>query len=101
MCMVLRIINAFFLSATDNGKNLDELYRILTEPQIGFGDPFNGDTTMPRHGYGLKKGVIPIYIAVVLHRLKQYLVIKNKSDEIKITTDLLNSINEAPQNYTV
>lgn len=101
MCMVLRIINAFIVSANNNGKNFSELYDILTEPQFGFGDPYNGDTTMPKHGYGLKKGVIPIYIAAVLHHLKKYIVIKNKTDEVKITADLLNSINEAPENYTV
>ncbi len=101
MCMVLRVINAFLSSASNQGKSFSELYKILTEPQNGFGDPYNGDTTMPRHGYGLKKGVIPIYIAAVLHHLKKYVVIKNKTDEVKITADLLNSINESPENYTV
>ena len=49
----------------------------------------------------MKKGVIPIYIAAVLHHMKKYIVIKNKTDEVKITADLLNSINEKPKNYTV
>ena len=56
--------------------------------------------TLPEFGYGLKKGVIPIYIAVVLHFLKKYLVIKHKNEEVKITADLLNSINENPKTFT-
>jgi hypothetical protein len=54
----------------------------------------------PEFGFGLKKGVIPIYIAVVLHFYKEYLVIKNKSGEVRITADLLNSINETPKLFT-
>jgi hypothetical protein len=42
----------------------------------------------------MKKGIIPIYIAVVLHHFKKYVVIKNRNDEVKITTELLNNINE-------
>lgn len=101
LSLVLRIMKEFFATATNEGKNFSELYRVLTEPVIGFGVPYNDDTSLPSHGYGLKKGVIPIYLAVVLHDIKKHLVIKNKSSELKITADLLNSINETPENYTV
>lgn len=101
MRLVLRVIKEFLTTSNNQGKNFGELYKILTEPQIGFGTPYNGDTTLPSHGYGLKKGIIPIYLAVVLHDIKKHLVIKNKSGELKITADLLNSINETPENYTV
>ena len=101
MSLVLRIIKEFLITAKSNGKNFGELYKALTAPQIGFGVPYNGDTTLPSHGYGLKKGVIPIYLAVVLHDIKKYIVIKSKSGELKITADLLNSINESPENYNV
>lgn len=67
------------------GKSFIDLYNILT---------------LPKYGYGIKKGVIPIYIAVVLHHFKAHLVIKNKNEEVKITTDLLNSINENPKFFT-
>lgn len=101
MALVLRVIKEFLTATSDNVQNFGVLYRILTEPQIGFGMPYKGDASLPSHGYGLKKGVIPIYLAVVLHDIKQHLVIRNKSGEVKITVDLLNSINEAPENYTV
>ena len=79
-------IQTFFNNAnTVEGQNFKVLYDTLT---------------LPQYGYGIKKGVIPIYIAVVLHFFKKYLVIKNRNDEVKITADLLNSINENPQDYT-
>jgi hypothetical protein len=87
MANTLRVIQEFFNGANANGgRNFKELYDRLT---------------LPEFGYGLKKGVIPIYIAVVLHFFKKYLVIKNKNNEVKITADLLNSINENPKAFTV
>lgn len=101
MSLVLRVIKEFFEATDNQGKSLGALYKILTEPQIGFGNPYNGDTTLPSHGYGLKKGVIPIYIAVVLHAYKKHTVVKSKGEELRITVDLLNSINESPNDFTL
>lgn len=82
----LREIQEFFNDANANeGKNFKDLYERLT---------------LPEFGYGIKKGVIPIYIAVVLHFFKKYLVIKSRNEEVKITADLLNSINENPKAFT-
>jgi len=86
MRVVLSVINEFLGGANSRGRNFKELYDTLT---------------LPQNGYGIKKGVIPIYIAAVLHHHKKYIVIKNRTDEVKITPDLLNSINESPQTYTV
>lgn len=84
---MLTQISLFFAGANSTiGQNFKDLYDILT---------------LPIHHIGLKKGVIPIYIAVVLHGFKKYAVIKYKSDEVKITTELLNSINENPEAYRV
>ncbi|KUO71713.1 MAG: hypothetical protein APF77_07885 [Clostridia bacterium BRH_c25] len=86
MVNVLREIQEFFNGANANeGRNFKELYDRLT---------------LPEFGYGMKKGVIPIYIAVVLHFFKKYLVIKSRNQEVKITADLLNSINENPKAFT-
>jgi len=85
MAKVLREIQEFFNDAnTNKGKNFKDLYDILT---------------LPKYGYGMKKGVIPVYIAVVLHFFKKYLVIKHRNEEVKITADLLNSINENPKDF--
>jgi len=86
MANTLREIQEFFTNANSNeGKNFKDLYDRLT---------------LPEFGYGMKRGTIPIYIAVVLHFFKKYLVIKNKTEEVKITADLLNSINENPKAFT-
>jgi hypothetical protein len=84
--LLLIIQNFFTESSNSKGKNFKELYDILI---------------LPRYGYGIKKGVIPIYIAVVLHSFKKYMVIKAKNDEVNISADLLNSINENPGNFSV
>ncbi|NLX64373.1 MAG: hypothetical protein GX022_06345 [Clostridiaceae bacterium] len=87
MANTLRVIQEFFNGANSNtGRSFKELYDILT---------------LPEYGYGLKKGVIPIYITVVLHFFKKYLVVKYKDKEVNITVDLLNSINENPEEYVV
>lgn len=56
--------------------------------------------TSPEAGIGLKRGVIPIYIAVVLHSMKKDIVLRYKNEEVKISSDLLNSINENPDDYS-
>lgn len=84
MAKVLQEIQKFLIEASEKGKCFKDLYDKLT---------------LPKHGYGMKKGVIPIYIAVVLHFYKQHLVIKHNNQEVKINVDLLNSINENPNEF--
>ena len=84
--LLLIIQNFFNKSSTTEGKNFKELYDTLT---------------LPEYGYGIKKGVIPIYIAVVMHSFKKYMVVKTKDNEINISVDLINSINENPEKFTV
>jgi hypothetical protein len=84
---MLQTIHDFFIGANDdNGRNFEELYNLLTSS---------------KNGIGLKYGIIPIYIAVVLHFIKGDLIIKNNDREEKLTPDLLNKINENPQDYSV
>jgi len=56
---------------------------------------------LPEHGIGLKRGIIPIYIATVLHLNKKNLVIMHGNKEERITPDLLNGINERPPDYSI
>jgi hypothetical protein len=84
---MLAMIQNFFMGANVGGG---QSFRVLYDTLI-----------LPQNGIGLKKGVIPIYIAVVLHLCKKNLVIKNKDNEVRITADLLNSINENPDEYSV
>lgn len=57
--------------------------------------------TLHENGFGLKYGVIPIYIALVLHLYKNNLVILYHGNEAKITPELINGINESPHEYSV
>lgn len=84
---VLSIIKEFFRSTIETGeKTFTELYNTLTNPECGI---------------GLKKGVIPIYVAVVLNTVKKDLIFKQNGNEIRLTADLLNAINEKPELYSV
>lgn len=88
MTDMLREISRFFTitAARHGGANFSELYDILTNYENGF---------------GLKLGVIPIYIALVLHLYKKNLAIIYRNNEVRITPELLNDINESPDEYTV
>lgn len=81
---VLTEINNFFKNS--NSTSLAELYDVLTKPE---------------HHIGLKKGVIPVFLSVVLNGLKQYVVIYKNGNEIEIGAELLTAINESPADYTV
>ena len=84
---MLHTIQDFFARAGVNGEqNLGDLYELLTSH---------------KNGIGLKLGVIPIYIATVLHLHRNNIVIKRGTVEQKLSADLLNLINDAPQNYSV
>ena len=88
MTDMLAEISRFFTvtAAQHGGAEFSELYYILTNYENGF---------------GLKAGLIPIYIALVLHLYKKNLVILYRGNEVKITPELLNSINESPAEYSV
>ncbi len=87
MRKVIQVISDFFRDTAINGEmSFSVLYDRLTSVQ---------------YGIGMKRGVIPIYIAVVLNAVKKDIVIRYKNEEVKITSDLLNSINEIPADYSV
>ena len=73
-------------AAKKGGANFQTLYETLT---------------LYENGFGLKYGVIPIYIALVLRHCKMNLVILYRGSEVKITPELLNGINENPCEYSV
>lgn len=84
---MLSVIDDFFMSATnDSGSSFSLLYDALTLPG--------------QQGIGLKRGVIPIYIAVILHKYKKNIVITSHGQEMKLSADLLNSINENPDGFS-
>ncbi|MDR0917859.1 MAG: hypothetical protein LBM93_01200, partial [Oscillospiraceae bacterium] len=83
---VLSIINDFFSSKDGRPSYFKDLYYILTSSEKGI---------------GLKKGLIPLFIAVILHSKKSDIIIKHKNSEVKLTADLLDYINIKPEEYSV
>ena len=84
---ILTVIQDFFSkTAVEGEKSFSELYHQLTSFE---------------YGIGMKKGAIPIYIAVVLHDIKQHLIFKCNGTEIRISADSLNTINLKPEAYSV
>jgi hypothetical protein len=78
-------IKSFFLKTSNVGKrSFKDLYDILTRPE---------------YHIGLKKGVIPIFVAVVLHTMKNHVVIVRGGREMEINARLLDSINAKPEEY--
>ncbi len=84
---LLTEIDCFFSSKeAKQGVSMEKLYDILT---------------LPQYGYGIKKGLIPIFLAVVLHSKQKYLVLTTNDREIPFTADSLNNVNEAPYHFKV
>lgn len=86
MKSMISVIREFFNNTALNGEaSFTELYKKLT---------------LPEYHIGLKRGVIPIYIALVLHFIRKDIVISYKGTEVKINATTLNSINDTPELYS-
>ena len=72
----------------------------ITKGNTSFGVLYN-KLTAADYGIGLKKGVIPILLALVIHEIKNDIVISDFNGELKISSETLNKINEKPANYFV
>lgn len=82
---VLKVIVDFIFEAKEKGEIcFSELYSRLT---------------LGKYGIGLRKGLIPIYIATVFHEYKQHIIIKDKIDEVPLSLDVLIQINADPSGF--
>ena len=55
----------------------------------------------PEYHIGIRKGLIPIYIAAVLHEYKQRIVLKEGDEQIALNADALVQINADPAGYSI
>lgn len=84
---LLAFIKEFMLKATSSPKSLGELYKQLTGAEFG---------------YGLKKGVVAIYLVVVIEAyFRGHVVITKKGREIPLNPVLFNEIDNAPDLYSI
>ncbi|MGL4450097.1 MAG: hypothetical protein ACRCTZ_02760 [Sarcina sp.] len=86
---VLEKINDFILTSEIEKKSLKDLYKILTEVDSKI---------------CMRKGIIPIYIAYALKKLKNDIVISlgaKSSKEVDLNYEIINNINETPEDYYI
>ena len=79
-------INAFILDARAAGGKISfaQLYERLCSPN---------------RNIGLRKGLIPIYLAAVFHTYKKELIIQDKFTQVPLTADTLLQINANPSGF--
>lgn len=84
---MLETIENFVLSARHNERiSFDDLYATLT---------------LPEYHIGLRKGLIPIYLAAVIHEYKQQIVILDKYGQVPTSADVLLQINSEPSSFSL
>lgn len=84
---MLQTIEAFIIEARQNGHaSFTVLYDRLTSPE---------------HHIGLRYGVIPIYIAAVMHNYRQQTMINDRFGPVQTTVDVIVQINSNPGDFTV
>lgn len=84
---MLETIENFVLSARQNKRvGFDVLYESLIQPE---------------HHIGIRKGLIPIYLAVVLHEYKQQVIILDGHGQVPTSADVLLQINSTPAAFSL
>lgn len=81
---ILCIINEFIDSCSDNKQLLVGLIKKLVEKP-----------------YGMREGVIPIYLSYILSKRKEDIVVYFSKMEVQITSDIVINMCEAPQDYSL
>lgn len=80
------VIKEFFAHAEKNEISFYELFELLVKPENGF---------------GLRRGVIPLYIAAVLSSFAKNAVLKKSGIEVPVSAQTLAEIAENPQEFSV
>lgn len=68
--------------------------------QMNFGELYHRLTSAEYH-IGLRKGLIPIYVAAVLHEFKQSVMISDRFGQVATSTDILLQINADPKAFSI
>lgn len=88
---LLKEIKEFFNEANDKDMKLSDLY---------------SEITSNKNKIGARAGIVPIYIAYVLKDFKDEVIFylkngRSKKKEVNLDFELLNNINENPENYLI
>lgn len=87
MQYMLGVIERFILDARGNGP---VSFQILYDQLVS-----------PRYHIGMRYGLIPIYLAAVIHNYRQQIVLNNRAGQVQTTVDILVQINAEPSNFTL
>ena len=79
-------------------KKIDKFIDSAKEKPVSFGK-FVIDLTSNKKHIGMRKGVIPIYVAVMLSRISNNVVIKDETSELKLNSDTICNAIDNPSNY--
>ncbi|RAZ94511.1 hypothetical protein DK853_34790, partial [Klebsiella oxytoca] len=55
----------------------------------------------PEYHIGLRKGLIPIYLAAVIHEYKREVIISDQYGQVQVTAELMLQINSKPNMFTL
>jgi len=85
MAGMLAVIEGFIVAARKNGRVcFSELYKSLT---------------FPEGHIGLRRGLIPIYLAAVIHEYKREVIISDQCGQIAASADVILQINSKPSAF--
>lgn len=82
MNAVLKIIANFIAGCEKQRGEFADLYKILMAPP-----------------YGMRKGIIPLYIAYAMRPNKQSIILYFKGKEVELSASALSHLNENPEHY--
>ncbi|XCP85136.1 restriction endonuclease subunit S [Roseburia hominis] len=84
---MLAVIEDFIVETRQNGTmSFEELYRRLTSAECHI---------------GLRKGLIPIYLAAVMHEYKREVIISDQFGQVTLSAETLLQINSKPEMFTL
>lgn len=87
MTDVLGTIEKFIVDTRSNGSmSFGELYKRLTAPE---------------YHIGLRKGLIPIYLAAVFHEYKREVIVSDQYGQVTLSPDVMLQINSKPEMFTL
>lgn len=92
------------IKSNPNDNCLDEVLQIINgyiakgeKEVISFAEIYSTLTAAP---YGMRKGIIPVYISYVMRNQLDKIVLYLKNKEISLTGETFNNIDDNPENYS-
>lgn len=80
------IVDFIFETRRDGALSFEELYKRLMAPE---------------YHIGLRKGLIPIFLAAVMHEYKREVIVSDQYGQVQLTADVLQQINVKPEMFSL